>query len=65
MGEEEHMRILCPTCKFLESGEAHNKGISCILHNNPDKQKYFCMCEGGVTKQELRRHYKIKEGEPI
>ena len=56
------MRIICPTCKYLESPKCV---ASCILHNNPDKQKYFCFCEGEVTKQEMKRHYKMKIDEEI
>jgi len=62
MGEKEYMRIICPTCKYLESP---NHPELCILHMNPDKQKYFCLCEGGVTKEELKRYYKLRKDEHI
>ena len=49
------------TGKWIDSGEAMEKGIMCMLHGNPDKQKYFCLCQGEITKQELSRYYKMQE----
>ncbi len=60
------MRELCPTCDWLESGEAHKQDIMCALHDNPDMKKYYCHCQysaitGEEKREECRKSLK-KEG---
>ncbi|MDE1866780.1 MAG: hypothetical protein KGI08_03595 [Thaumarchaeota archaeon] len=51
-------RQLCPTCQFVKSGEAMRQGMMCILHSNPDGEKYYCLCDNTFP---MTHEEKIKE----
>lgn len=55
------IRELCPTCVKAKDGTFNKMGIGCVLHFNPDKEKYYCICDGTspMTKEEQIKEYVV------
>lgn len=53
------MRELCPTCRKAQDGTFEKMGVGCMLHMNPDYDKYYCHCDGTspMTKEEEIKEY--------
>lgn len=49
----EKIREKCPTCIKAEDGTFDKQGIQCVLHNNPDVEKYYCKCADSPTMAEM------------